>query len=98
MLPKTKYGRPRKRPVEALKLIEAFGKLTRSEFDALDTTAWSKKLPDNTKNVWSITCTNLKLKDNEKNKKWLAHVWQNNIWLVTDEVRKYVIKHHLKEI
>lgn len=98
MRPKTTCGRPRKRPLEAQTLVEAFGKLTRTEIAALDTTAWSRKLPDNTRNVWSITCANLKLKDNDKNKKWLAHVWQSNIWLVADEVRKYVIKHHLKEI
>lgn len=87
-----------KRPVEAKKLVEAFSKLTKSQIDALDTTTWCKKLPDNNRTVWSIMCMNLKLKDNDKNKKWLAHVWQANMWLVADEVRKYVMNCHMKKI
>jgi len=43
-------------------------------------------------------CLNLKLKDNDKNKKWLAHAWQSNMWFVADEVRKYVIMHRFKRI
>jgi len=41
-------------------------------------------------------CSNLKMKDNEKNKKWLAHVWRSNMWFVADEVRKYVRINELK--
>jgi hypothetical protein len=96
MCPKRKRGRPLKRPIEAQKLIEEFSKLTKSQIDALDTTTWSKKSSSDTPTVWSIMCRNLKLKDNDKNKKWLARIWQNNMWLVVDEVRKYVMKCRFK--
>ncbi|CAF4529444.1 unnamed protein product [Rotaria socialis] len=81
-------GRPLKRPVDVDKLVGAFSKLTRSQIGALDTTTWSKKSRTSAPNVWSIMCSHLKLKDDEKNKKWLTHIWQTNMWHVTDEVRK----------
>ena len=63
MYSQNRRGRPLKRPLEAQKLVEAFGKLTRSQIDELDTTTWSKRLPGNTLTVWSIMCSYLKLKD-----------------------------------
>lgn len=69
-------------------MIETFSKLEKSELDALDITTWSKRLPNNAPNIWGIMCSHLKLKDNDKNKKWLAYIWQNNVWFVTEEVRK----------
>jgi hypothetical protein len=88
MCSKKGRGRPTKRSIEAKKLVDAFGKLTRSEMDALETTTWSKKSACDTPTVWSIMCGNLQLKDDEKNKKWLAHIWQKNIWNVAAEVRE----------
>jgi len=38
------------------------------------------------------------MKANGNNKKWLAHVWQSNMWSIADEVRKYVRIHELKSI
>ncbi|CAF4487012.1 unnamed protein product, partial [Rotaria sp. Silwood2] len=52
--PKSKRGRPSKRPVKAERLVEAVKKLTKFEIATLDTTAWSKKLPSNAPTVWSI--------------------------------------------
>ena len=88
----SKRGRPPKRSAEAQKLVQAFSTLTKAQIETLDTTTWSKKLPGNASTVWSIVCKKLKLKDNDKNKNWLAHIWQTNMWLVAEEVRKYVIK------
>lgn len=73
------------------RLVQAFSTLTTVQIDALDTTTWSKKLPGNAPSPWSIVCKNLKLKDNEKNKKWLAHIWQTNMWLVAEKVRRYIV-------
>jgi hypothetical protein len=95
IIPKTKRGRPVKRPIEVETLIEAFGKLTRLQIDALDKTPWSRKSLDNDPNVWSIMCSNLKMKDDEKNKKWLAHVWKNNMWSIAYEVRRCLMKYDL---
>jgi len=95
---KAKRGRPRKRSLEVQILIDAFGKLTKSQIDALDNTTWSSKSSCNTPTVWDIMCSNLKMKANGNNKKWLAHVWQSNMWSIADEVRKYVRIHELKSI
>jgi hypothetical protein len=85
-----KRGRPAKRPLEANKLIDAFSQLTKSQLHSLDNTTWSTRSSNTAPTVWGIMCASLKLKDNEKNRKWLARVWQTNMWLVADEVRKYV--------
>ncbi|CAF1324255.1 unnamed protein product [Adineta steineri] len=81
-------GRPTKRPIAAEKLVKTFNTLTKSQIDALETTTWSTKSSYSTPTVWSIMCAKLTLKDNEKNKKWLAHIWQTNMWNVAAEVRK----------
>ena len=67
MHPSKRRGRPLKRPVGVNKLVEAFSKLTRSQIGALDTTTWSKKSQTSAPNVWSIMCSHLKLKNDEKN-------------------------------
>lgn len=85
-----------KRPVEVQQLITAFSSLTKTEYDALDNTTWSNKSSADIPNVWSTMCSHLKLKNDDRNKKWLSHIWQTNAWTVADEVRKYVIGHNLK--
>lgn len=65
--------------------------MSKIEFESLDTVTWSSASTSMSPNIWSVMCLKLEMKDNEKNKKWLSHIWQTNIWNVAGEVRKYAM-------
>lgn len=69
-------------------LVETLGNLSKEEFDSLDTTAWSRQSSDGAQDVWSSVCKALKMKSNDKNKKWLSNIGKSNIWSVADAVRQ----------